>query len=123
MAESKLENLWSNPFVLYKHNKSPWITNGILKSIIFRDKLYKIIKLTPLNHPSYSIKKPNLSTYNKTLKQSIKIAKQHYYFKCFDKYKNDIKNTRKTISGIMCKSKPNTYPDFFIENGRKLYAK
>ena len=42
-------------------------------------------------------------------------------FKCFDKYKNDIKNTWKTISGIICKSKPNTYPDFFIENDRKLY--
>ena len=37
--------------------------------------------------------------------------------------KNDIKNTWTTISGIICKSKPNTYPYFFIENGRKLYDK
>ena len=51
------------------------------------------------------------------------MAKQHYYFQCSNKYKNDIKNTWKTISGIICKSKPNAYPDFFIENGRKLYDK
>ena len=71
----------------------------------------------------YNINKTNLSTYNKIFKQSIRIAKQHYYFKCFDKYKNDIKSTWKSISGIIYKSKPNTYPDFFIENGRKLYDK
>ena len=29
-------------FNKYKHNKSKWITHGVIKSIKYRDKLYKI---------------------------------------------------------------------------------
>ena len=83
----------------HKHKKSPWVTNGILKSIKFRDKLYKRIRLPPVNHPFYNINEINVSTYrpNRITKQNIRIAKQFYYYKCFDKYKTDIKNSWKTI--------------------------
>ena len=33
-------------FNKYKHKKSMWITQGILRSIQYRDKLYKQLKFT-----------------------------------------------------------------------------
>ena len=36
-------------FNKYKHKKSKWITNGILKSLKFRDRLYLELKTLPIN--------------------------------------------------------------------------
>ena len=36
-------------FHKYKHKKNKWITKGILKSIKFRDGLYKKLKISPKN--------------------------------------------------------------------------
>ena len=80
-------------FHRHKHKKQVWITKGILKSIKYRDNLYKQIKITDRNSISYNIHKTNLSTYNRILKQSIGIAKNRYYSSCFQRYKNDIKKT------------------------------
>ena len=63
-------------FNKYKHNKSKWITYGILKSIRFRDNLYKKLKLTNPVLREYEILYINLQTYNKILKRSIRVAKQ-----------------------------------------------
>ena len=46
----------------HKHRKSPWMTNGILKSIKFRDKLYKDMKCHAPNTPIHGQLKRNLST-------------------------------------------------------------
>ena len=40
-------------FNKYKHKKSSWITQGLLKSIKYRDKLYKRLKLTDPNSANY----------------------------------------------------------------------
>ena len=64
-------------FNKYKHKKSKWITYGILKSIRFRDKLYKKLKLTNPVLREYEILYTNLQTYKKKiLKRSIREAKQ-----------------------------------------------
>ena len=59
--------------------KSKWITYGILKSIKFRDNLYKQLKLTKPVLREYEILYTNLQTYNKILKRSIREAKQLFY--------------------------------------------
>ena len=46
-----------------KHNKTPWITNGILRSITSRNKLYKKRKKTKTDSPSYITKKTNFNRY------------------------------------------------------------
>ena len=51
-------------FNKYKHKKSKWITYGILKSIRFRDNLYKKLKLTNPVLREYEILYINLQTYN-----------------------------------------------------------
>ena len=44
--------------------QTPWITQGIIKSIKFRDKLYFKMKQTPVNTQQYITLKINLKTYN-----------------------------------------------------------
>ena len=85
-------------FNKYKHKKSKWITYGILKSIRFRDKLYKKLKLTNPLLREYEILYTNLQTYNKILKRSIREAKQLFLESTFNRYKSDIRNTWKTIN-------------------------
>ena len=111
-------------FNKYKHRKSPWITNGILRSIKYRDNLYKHFKVMQPNSPEYSQSKLNLSIYNRILKNSIISARKLYYGKCFSRYKRDIKNTWKTINSLLCKSKnDNDLPHFFRINDVMVYDK
>ncbi len=44
----------------------------------------------PLSVDFYRLK-INLNTYNKILKNSIRLAKKYYYEKIFSKFKNDIR--------------------------------
>ncbi len=58
-------------FDKYKHKRSKWITQGIIKSIHFRDNLYKNHKMTDPISPDYTIMQINLKTYNNILKKDI----------------------------------------------------
>ena len=58
-------------FDKYKHKRCEWITYGLLKSIRFRDKLYKKMKLTNPASREYQIMNINLKTYNKILKEAF----------------------------------------------------
>ena len=101
-----------------KHKKNAWITQGILRSIRFRDKLYKTLKTQTPFSESYNKYKINLQTYNRILKQNIRLAKKSYYESCFENFKKDIKNTWRTIKQIIDKQANNKqFPKYFlIEN-------
>ena len=104
-------------FNKYKHKKSTWITQGLLTSIRYRDKLYKQIKLTNPESSEYAILLVNLKTYNSILKTSFRKAKQIYYDKCFHNFKFDIKNTWKTINEILSRNKTNkSFPKYFKDS-------
>ena len=75
----------------YKHKKTSWISQGIIRSIKFRDKLYRRLKETPVSDQIHQTLKINLQTYNRILKCSIRKAKKDYYHSRFVKCKNDIK--------------------------------
>jgi hypothetical protein len=66
--------------------KSPWMTNGIFKSISKKNKLYKkfLKKATRKNETGYK-------KYKNKLNHVIKTAKKAYYEKQFVNYKNDTK--------------------------------
>ena len=87
-------------FNKYKHKKSSWITQSLLKSNKSRDKLHKRLKLTYPNSANYDTISINLKTYNGILKTSIRAAKQIYFELCFKRFKNGIRNTWKTITDI-----------------------
>ena len=105
-------------FNKYKHKKSSWITQGLLESIKYRDNLYKLLKLTDPNSANYDTININLKTYNGILKTSIRAAKQIYFELCFKRFKNDIRNTWKTINDILSKTKiKKKSPTVIVENG------
>ena len=60
----------------HKHKKTKWITDGIIKSIKYRDHLYKQLKLAIPGSPEFHNLKINLKTYNNILRNSIRIAKK-----------------------------------------------
>ncbi len=62
------------------------MTENILRSIKFRDKLYKQY----LSKPLHSTEK-NLRVFNKILKKDIREPKKSYYYNELKKYKRDIK--------------------------------
>ena len=58
-------------FNQYKHNKSKWITHGVITSIKYCDKLYKILKMTPRASATYTTQQINLKTYKSILKKKL----------------------------------------------------
>ncbi len=58
-----------------KHKISPWITNGTLKSIQYRDNLYKNPKMADHNTPEFDIQNTNLGTYKVIMKPCSLILK------------------------------------------------
>ena len=58
------------------------ITKGIVKSISYRDKLYRQYRTTPTNTDAYDRIKITSNTYNKILKSNIRwqseITTTHY---------------------------------------------
>jgi hypothetical protein len=78
-------------FQKYKHKRSKWISHGILKSILYKDKLYVKLKSAPANSYQYECMLINFRTYTRILRQTINLAKKQYYGNCFDKFKGDMK--------------------------------
>ena len=111
-------------FNKYKHKKSAWITLGLLKSIRYRDKLYKQLRLSNPNSLHYDTLKLNLKTYNLILRKSIISAKQMYYESRFNRIGNDIRCTWKTINEILTKNQTkNKCPTVFNDNGSMITDK
>ena len=105
----------------YKHKKSKWITRGLLRSMRFRDNLYKKIKLTNPASREYETLRINLKTYNKILRTSICSAKKQFLAYTFEKYKSDIRNTWKSINEVLSKKgNKNTPPTSLNVNGNEI---
>ena len=94
----------------HKHKKSPWITQGIIKSIKFRDKLHLKLKKTRQDSPEYNTYKINLSTYNKILKKTIKQAKQLHYHNLFNRNQSNSKETWKHLNKLLNRKQNNDIP-------------
>ena len=93
------------------HTKSPWMTNGIFKSISKKNKLYKKFLKNPTHKNETDYKK-----YKNKLNHVIKTAKKAYYEKQFVKYKNDTKKTWQTINEVLNRNKTRkNLPDTFLQ--------
>ena len=104
-----------------KHKKSKWITQGLLNSITYRDKMYNKLKDTPNNSTAYLNLRLNVRTYNKILNTSINKAKSSYYHRCFENAKNDMKRQWSTINEILHKqTKKTKFPDHFVIDGKQI---
>ena len=85
----------------YRHKKCKWITFGLLKSIEFRDNLYRELKKTPIDRDDYRNKKINLRTYNRIINRSKTYLKKRYYAEKFHQIINNIKLTWRLINEVL----------------------
>ena len=75
-----------------RHKKSKWISNGILKSINTKDRLYKVlVQSDPANTIQYERRKEEFKQYRAELRKSIRKAKRDYYTSIFNRHENDIR--------------------------------
>ena len=108
----------------YKHKKSTWLTNGLLKSIRFRDKLYKQMKCILPTSVEYEIIRLNLKTYNNILRKSLFRAKRLFLSYTFNKYNSDIKNTWKSINELLSRNYTNkSFPQSLVIDGTQISDK
>ena len=101
-----------------KHKKTPWITNGILRSINTRNKLYKKLKNTKIDSPNYITNKTNFNKYKNTLNKTITNAKRVYYKEIFNLYKHDMKKNWGVISETLNRKVKNSVAETMTINGQ-----
>ena len=108
-------------FKKHKHKINPWITQGILNSIRYRDKLYRKLIKTYTNPHTYLSMQLNLQTYKCLLEKAIRNAKIEYYATQFNNSKSNIRHTWSVVKEILnkCKNKRD-YSDHFTVNGIKM---
>ena len=107
----------------YKHKIASWITQGIIKSIKFRDKLYRNMKSVPLNNTEYLILRQNLTTYNRILKRTLRNAKVTYYKQKFANCQSDSRKTWSAIREVIHKNKNINIPDTMNINNCEINDK
>ena len=108
-------------FNKFKHKKTPWITEGLLKSIKFRDKLYLKAKQPGLDDQECATLKVNIKTYNKIIKRLTRKLKRKFMANKLDQCKSDLKQTWTLIYEVLEKNKKNTTSDAFIIVGEKTH--
>jgi len=101
-----------------KHKRSAWMTDGILKSINIKDKLYKVlIQTDTTNVDLYHKLKQEFITHRSLLRKSIREAKRNYYARTFNIHKNDIKKTWSIINDTLNKKfKSQIHKHFVVDN-------
>ena len=99
------------------HMKSKWRTNGLLRSIKMKDKLYKTLLQTTVNTDLFIALKIEFKFYQKVLRRSIREAKYLYYTKTVALYKGDMKRTWSVIKDTLQRKTKCEPPCSFIHDG------
>ena len=99
-----------------KHKKSQWITKGLIKSINFRDKMYRDLKNYSSDSTEYNTLKLNLGTYNFILRSDV-VNRKH---------KSQLTLDRININGTVTNNKQNIINylnDYFTNIGSNIMHK
>ena len=96
------------------------ITGGLIRSINFRDGLYKRKKVVPINSLDYARLKFDLNVYNRILRKSIRQAKIMFYHNKFDSCISDSRKTWRTIKELLNRSSHKNLPDHMSIIGHKV---
>ncbi len=98
----------------YNTKQSPWITQGLLNSIKTRDILFRKLKKTKRDNPSYITKEKALRDHKIILNKLIRKRKREFYTIEFSKLANDCKSTWKLLNQVAGrKSKKSELPSYF----------
>ena len=108
-------------FNKFKHKKNPWMSEGLLKSIRFRDKMHLKLKSSRQTAEQYATLKTNIKTYNKIIKRLIRKLKRQYMARKFEQCKSNIKKTWNILNDVLGRTKRDTTSEFFlIDQGKKV---
>ena len=100
-----------------KHKKEPWITQGILRSLRTKEKLYNDM-INSVNKPSHNNKTDKYKEFLKVYKQTLRMAKKLYWSKVFEATRNDMKQTWHNINYLLNKKKcKKDLPNKILVNG------
>ena len=102
-------------FAKHKYKKTNRITYGVLKSIKYRDKLYKTLRKTPHDTERHATLTINLRTYNTILRRVIRADKSAYYECAFNRHRFNINTTWGGINEIISKSAKTKYFPTFLK--------
>ena len=103
-----------------KHKKAKWMSNGLLKSINTKDRLYKKLIKTDIEDPQYVTLKNEFTNFKNTLRRSINEAKRLYYMRTFALYKNDVKQTWSVIKDTLQRKLHSSPSSKFILNNNTI---
>ena len=103
-----------------KHKKANWMTNGLLKSINNKDRLYKKLIRTDMDDLQYVTLKNEFTAFKNTLRRSINEAKRLYYLRTFALYKNDVKQTWFVIKDTLQRKLHSSPSSKFILNNNTI---
>ena len=103
-----------------KHKKAKWMSNGLLKSINTKDRLYKKLIRTDIEDPQYVTLKNEFTNFKKTLRRSINEAKRLYYMRTFALYKNDMKQSWSVIKDTLQRKLHSSPSSKFILNNNTI---
>ncbi|KAG1656757.1 hypothetical protein GQR58_023749 [Nymphon striatum] len=107
-------------FDRYKHKLSPWMTQGLLKSIERRDKLFRKLRRLPLNTDRYHILKFQLDNLNTILRSLIDSAKDTHLKDRFSRVQGNIKRTWSVLNSALNRNKTSSLPTSFNINGNLI---
>ena len=91
--------------------RKPWISQGLLKSIKQKNKLYKQY----LSNPS-SLKQEKYKTYKNKLNHSLRIAKRSYYDKKLNESKSNMRATWRLLNELLNSKKLRPKPNSVFKN-------
>ena len=96
------------------------ITEGLIKSIQFRDKLHMKSKTSNLTLVEYQAIKINIKTYNTIIKRLIRKLKRKYIANKFEEHKCNIRRIWQLINDVMGRDKKDATSDVFIINREEI---
>ena len=96
------------------------MSEGLLKSIRFRDKMHLKLKSSRQTAEQYATLKTNIKTYNKIIKRLIRKHKRQYMATKFEQYKSNIKKTWNILNEVLERTKRETTSEFFIIDQEKI---
>jgi len=94
--------------------KQPWITQGLMQSILTRNRLFKISLRKPTTE-----NKDRYKRYRNRLTTLIRVSRKRYYSNKIESNQGNVKVLWQTINDLL-KSKKKVCPDVIVENGNEI---
>ena len=96
------------------------MSEGLLKSMRFRDKMHLKLKSQGQTAEQYADLKTNIKTYNRIIKRLIRKLKRQYMATRFEQCKSNIKKTWNILNEVLGRAKRDTTSESFIIDQQKI---